>query len=282
MFSSPSSGAVTMHPSESVPLLEMHELDLVYMLCISSASCKILWVICTWPLTPGERNSSPESSPRSSPESRFVVSQTSPTTETIYYYDAVHRIWRSRSTYPSAVSCSSQTLLLKEGKNLASAYIDLHVRRFSCSLASQIICFPAARVRKWVGRVWWLKPNSLPDCRFLLESSEAKISQCSSHVMPNTHASETRCTRTSCVHVRITWMRICDMLWRYAIDHALGITWQLHYRSSDQEARQGQKVINEMITCLYKPNAMEIIPEAFSPLYPQAFIRVINSLDSPD
>ena len=27
---------------------------------------------------------------------------------------------------------------------------------------------------------------------------------------------------------------------------------------------------------------MEIIPEAFSPLYPQAFIRVINSLDSPD
>jgi len=27
---------------------------------------------------------------------------------------------------------------------------------------------------------------------------------------------------------------------------------------------------------------MEITPEAFSPLYPQAFIRVINSLDSPD
>jgi len=27
---------------------------------------------------------------------------------------------------------------------------------------------------------------------------------------------------------------------------------------------------------------MEIIPEAFSPLYPQAFIIVINSLDSPD
>jgi len=27
---------------------------------------------------------------------------------------------------------------------------------------------------------------------------------------------------------------------------------------------------------------MEIIPEAFSLLYPQAFIRVINSLDSPD
>ena len=47
-----------------------------------------------------------------------------------------------------------------------------------------------------------------------------------------------------------------------------------------EEVRQGQKVINEMITCLYKPN--EIIPEAFSPLYPRAFIMVINSLDSPD
>ena len=27
---------------------------------------------------------------------------------------------------------------------------------------------------------------------------------------------------------------------------------------------------------------MEIIPDAFSPLYPRAFIIVINSLDSPD
>ena len=27
---------------------------------------------------------------------------------------------------------------------------------------------------------------------------------------------------------------------------------------------------------------MEIKPEAFSPLYPQAFIVVIDSLDSPD
>ena len=49
-----------------------------------------------------------------------------------------------------------------------------------------------------------------------------------------------------------------------------------------EEVRQGQKVINEMITCLCKLNAMEIIPEAFSPLYPWAFIIVINSLDSPD
>ena len=47
-----------------------------------------------------------------------------------------------------------------------------------------------------------------------------------------------------------------------------------------EEVRQGQKVINEMITCLYKPNGDHT--KAFSPLYPQAFIIVINSLDSPD
>ena len=35
-----------------------------------------------------------------------------------------------------------------------------------------------------------------------------------------------------------------------------------------------------MITC--HTSLMEIIPEAFSPLYHQAFIIVINSLDSPD
>ena len=52
--------------------------------------------------------------------------------------------------------------------------------------------------------------------------------------------------------------------------------------TNPEEVRQGQKVINEMITCLCKLNAMEIIPEAFSPLYPWAFIIVINSLDSPD
>ena len=45
---------------------------------------------------------------------------------------------------------------------------------------------------------------------------------------------------------------------------------------------QGQKVINEMITFLYKlSSAVEIIIEAFSRLY-RAFITVINSLDSPD
>jgi len=37
-----------------------------------------------------------------------------------------------------------------------------------------------------------------------------------------------------------------------------------------EEVRQGQKVINEMNTCLYKPNG-----EAFSLLYPGAFIIVI-------
>jgi len=72
------------------------------------------------------------------------------------------------------------------------------------------------------------------------------------------------------------------MLWRYAIDHALRDSCTAISQLRSEEVRQGQKVINEMITCLYKPNAMEIIPEAFSPLYPQAFIRVINSLDSPD
>jgi len=34
-----------------------------------------------------------------------------------------------------------------------------------------------------------------------------------------------------------------------------------------EEVRKGLKVINDMIMCLYKPNAMEIIPEALSPLY---------------
>ena len=36
-----------------------------------------------------------------------------------------------------------------------------------------------------------------------------------------------------------------------------------YYSYISEEVRQGQKVINEMITCLYKLNG-----EAFSPLYP--------------
>ena len=47
-----------------------------------------------------------------------------------------------------------------------------------------------------------------------------------------------------------------------------------------EEVWQGQKVINGMITCLYKPNGNHTW--GFFTAVPQAFIIVIYSLDSPD
>ena len=51
-------------------------------------------------------------------------------------------------------------------------------------------------------------------------------------------------------------------------------------RICTEEVRQGQKVINEMIMCLYKPNGDHTW--GFFTAVPRAFITVINSLDSPD
>ena len=62
----------------------------------------------------------------------------------------------------------------------------------------------------------------------------------------------------------------------------LGFPWLISFIVPEEvRRRQGQKVINEMITCLYKPNGYHSYLRLFHRCTPRAFIIVINSLDSP-